>query len=49
MSLSRKQVRRGGSFAAPLLGIVLLLACYVVLAQWDELPSMINAGLAALH
>lgn len=49
VSLSRKQVRKGGSFAAPLLGIVFLLASYLLLAQWDDLPSLINAGLAAVH
>ena len=49
VSLSRKQVRSGGSFAVPLAGIVVLLVCYLVLAQWDDLPSLINAGLAAVH
>nr|WP_294554631.1 hypothetical protein [uncultured Rhodopila sp.] len=49
VSLSRKHLRSGRSFAAPLLGIVFLLTCYLLLAQWDELPSLINAGLAAVH
>jgi hypothetical protein len=49
VSLSRKHLRSGRSFAAPLLGIVLLLACYLLLAQWDDLPSLFNAGLAAVH
>lgn len=49
MSLSRKHVRSGGSFAVPLIGIVFLLASYLLLAQWDALPSLISAGLAAVH
>jgi hypothetical protein len=49
VSLSRKHMRSGGSVVAPLLGIVFLIACYLVLAQWDDLPSLINAGLAAVH
>jgi hypothetical protein len=49
VSLHRKHVRSGGSFAAPLLGIVFLLACYLLLAQWDDLPTLISAGLAAVH
>jgi hypothetical protein len=49
VSLSRKHVRGGGSLVVPLLGIVFLLTCYLLLAQWDDLPSLINAGLAAVH
>jgi lipopolysaccharide export LptBFGC system permease protein LptF len=49
VSLSRKHLRSGRSFVAPLLAIVFLLACYILLAQWEDLPSLISAGLAAVH
>ncbi len=46
---SRKESRGGRAFAAPLFGIILLLACYLLLAQWDDLPTLLNAALAAVH
>jgi hypothetical protein len=49
VSLSRKHAQSGRSFAVPLFAILFLLASYLLLAQWDDLPSLINAGLAAVH
>jgi hypothetical protein len=48
VSDSRKELRGGRAFAAPLFGIVLLLVCYLVLAQWKEWPALIAAALAAV-
>jgi hypothetical protein len=49
MAISRKETRGGRAFAFPLFGIVLLLACYWVLAQWQEMPTLINDALASVH
>jgi len=49
MPLSRKEMRGGRAFAFPLFGIVLLLACYWVLAEWQEMPTIINDALASLR
>lgn len=49
MPMSRKETRGGRAFAFPLLGIVLLLACYWVLTDWQEMPTIINSALASVH
>ena len=49
VSLSRKEINGGKAFAAPLLGVVILVACYLVLAEWDRLPMLIGATLSAVH
>jgi hypothetical protein len=49
MPLSRKEMRGGRSFAAPLTGIVLLVLCYLVLAEWQDIPQIITNTLAAVH
>jgi hypothetical protein len=49
MPMSRKETRGGRVFAFPLFGIVLLLACYWILADWQDMPTMINTALAAVH
>jgi hypothetical protein len=49
VSLSRKDMRGGRAFAAPLLGVVILVACYLVLAEWDQLPTLIGDTLSAVH
>jgi hypothetical protein len=48
MALSRKETRGGRSFAAPLFGVLFLLACYWVLAEWQDLPKLISAALGII-
>jgi hypothetical protein len=49
MGISRKEQRGGRAFAAPLIGIIFLLACYWVLADWQSMPSMVNSALASMR
>jgi hypothetical protein len=49
MPLSRKEARGGRVFAFPLFGIVFLLACYWVLMEWREMPTIINDALDSLR
>lgn len=48
MPVTRKEAHGGKAFAFPLLGIVLLLACYWVLAEWQEVPAMISGALSTV-
>lgn len=47
--MSRKVSPSGGSLAIPLMGIIALLASWVVLSDWSDVPVMINHALAAVH
>ena len=47
--LSRKDMQGGKGFAAPVVGVVVLIACYWVLAEWNDLPTLIDDALAAVH
>jgi hypothetical protein len=49
MPASRKEDRGAKAFALPLLGIVLLLASYWVLADWEQLPLLISGALASAY
>jgi hypothetical protein len=49
MPVSRKDARGGKAFAFPLFGIVFLLACYWVLADWQNMPAMIDSALASVR
>jgi hypothetical protein len=49
MPISRKETRGGRAFAFPLAGIALLLVCYWVLADWQDMPKIISEALASLH
>jgi hypothetical protein len=49
MPVSRREARGGRAFALPLLGIAVLLAFYWLLADWQRLPSIIDAAIGALH
>jgi hypothetical protein len=49
MQISRKEARGGRAFAFPLVGIVLLLACYWVLAEWHQMPILISGALATVQ
>jgi hypothetical protein len=49
MPVPRRDIRGGRAFTVPLFGIVLLLACYWVLADWQQMPTIINSALLAVH
>jgi hypothetical protein len=49
MPISRKETRGGRAFAFPLFGIVILLASYWVLADWQDVPAIISGALASMH
>jgi hypothetical protein len=49
MQSSRKEVRGGRVYTAPLFGIVVLLACYWLLADWQRVPAIISAVLDIVH
>jgi hypothetical protein len=49
MPVSRKEARGGKAFAFPLVGIVLLLACYWILADWQDVPTLVSDTLASVH
>jgi hypothetical protein len=46
--MSRTEKRGSRAFAFPLFGIVVLLAFYWILADWQNLPAAIGSALAAL-
>jgi hypothetical protein len=49
MPISRKETRGGRVFAFPLFGIMFLLACYWVLADWQDVPTIISGAIASVH
>jgi hypothetical protein len=49
MPVSRKAARSGKAFAVPLLGALLLVACYVILSAWQDLPNLINSAIIAVQ
>jgi hypothetical protein len=49
MPMSRKETRGPRVFALPLFGIALLLACYWLLAEWQDMPAMISGALTSVH
>jgi hypothetical protein len=49
MPIARKDARGGRAFAFPLFGIMILLMCYFVLADWPDMPRMITSALATVH
>lgn len=49
MPIAPKDVKGVRSFTAPLLGIVFLLTCYVVVAQWQDLPHLMDSALASIN
>jgi hypothetical protein len=49
MQTSRKELRGSRVYAVPLFGIVVLLGCYWLLADWSRVPVMIGAVLDAFH
>jgi hypothetical protein len=49
MAMSRKEMRGSRTFALPLFGIVALLASYVLLTDWQQVPRLISSVIAAIH
>ena len=49
MPTSRREIRTSRAFALPLFGIVVLLTCYWLLAEWQELPAMVHSVISATH
>jgi len=49
MPLSRKETKPGRAFAVPLIGALLLVACYLVISEWQELPRMIGSAMTAVR
>jgi hypothetical protein len=49
MPPSRKELRGSRVYTVPLFGIVVLLACYWLLADWEEVPDIIRSALNAVH
>jgi hypothetical protein len=49
MPVSRNEARGAKAFAFPLVGIVLLLACYWILADWPDVPALVGDALASVH
>jgi hypothetical protein len=48
MPVSQKEMRGGKAFAFPLIGIISLLVCYWVLAEWHDMPALLNAALTSV-
>jgi hypothetical protein len=49
MQTSRKETRGSRAYTVPLFGIVVLLGCYWLLVEWENLPTLINSVLIAVH
>jgi len=49
MPTPRKEIRGGRAFAGPVLGIVILLACYWLLVGWHQMPALIDFALAMVN
>jgi hypothetical protein len=48
MAVPRKDEVSGRTFAAPLLWIIVLLAGYWLLADWQDVPQLIASAVAQL-
>jgi ABC-type nitrate/sulfonate/bicarbonate transport system permease component len=49
MPVSRREMRSRRAFAAPLLGIAVLLGFYWLLADWQQVPKLIGSVFSAVH
>ncbi len=49
MRTPRREIRGGRAFAGPVLGIVILLACYCLLVGWHHMPAIIDFALAMVN
>jgi hypothetical protein len=48
MPVSRREVRGGRAFAVPVFGIVVLLAFYWILTDWQEMPRLIDSAISTI-
>lgn len=49
MRIARREELGRGSIAVPVLGIVLLMASYVLMSEWQDLPRLIVSALNVVH
>jgi hypothetical protein len=49
MSVSRKEKNSGKAVAGALFGVILLLVSYLLLADWQNVPTTIRWALTAMH
>ena len=49
MRTPRREIRSGRAFAGPVLGIIILLACYYLLVGWHQMPEIIDFALAMVN
>jgi len=49
MQTTRKELRGTRAYTVPLFGIVVLLACYWLITDWQRLPLIVGAMLDAVH
>ncbi len=49
MPTSRKEERGSRAYTMPLFGIIVLLACYWLLADWEEVPGIVRSVLNVVH
>lgn len=49
MSVSRKETNSGKAVAGALFGVILLLVSYLLLADWQNVPTTIRWALTAMH
>lgn len=49
MQTSRKELRGSRAYTVPLFGIIVLLGCYWLLADWQQVPAIVQSALSAIH
>jgi hypothetical protein len=49
MPMSRRAAHGGRAFAIPLFGVMVLLASYWLLADWQNVPTRISSAFATMH
>ncbi len=49
MQTSRKEVRGSRVYTAPLFGIIVLLASYLLLSDWERVPNLLASAIDAVR
>ena len=49
MATPRREIRGGRALAGPVLGIIILLACYWLLVGWHQMPAIIDFARAMVN
>ncbi len=49
MTAYRKEPSSGKALLGPLLGAAVLVAFYLVLSEWQDLPNIINVAVASVR